>query len=91
MEAHISMICCILQLELSVLCLKQDNKTETKSPQYLLEPSDLGWTKASLPFVFALLAAGFPKEARDHGRPSKSGNVSIPDKSTHGEELSEGR
>lgn len=89
MEAHISMICCILWLELSVLCLKEDNKTETKSPQYLLEPAGLGWMKALLPST-VLLAAALPKEAQLWQALNEWKYVYISDKNPRGEELSDG-
>lgn len=65
MEVHISVACCILWLELSVFCLKEDNKTETECPQCFLEPSGLGENEgSSLYLPFLLLAAAFPKEVQ---------------------------
>lgn len=64
--------------------LKEDNTTDTKSPQCFPESSGLGWMKAPLPSTFCLLAAAFPKEVQ-LWQPLKQWKcVYIPDKSPQG-------
>lgn len=41
--------------------LKEDNTTDTKSPQWFPEPTGLGWMKTPLPSTFCLIGSSFSK------------------------------